>query len=117
MNRKTITTLAALPLAAVFLAGCGSYQSSHDNANVNQELKNGQVMTITTPGPVTRIDTPGYFPAIVRVCDGTEGYYVSESSTGIVTVVPQDPGCGWKGATSGASNTVGPNRDDSSDGK
>lgn len=107
---KRTAVLAAVPVAAVLLAGCGSYASSHDNAAVNQELKNGQVITITQPGPVTRIDTPGYFPAIVRVCDGTEGLYVSESSTGIVTVVPFDPGCGYKGGPSGSAsyNTVGP---------
>jgi hypothetical protein len=107
---RTIAALAALPVAAALLAGCGSYASSHDNAAVNQELRNGQAIPVSGPGPVTRIDTPGNFPAIVRVCDGTDGLYVSESSTGIVTVVPYDPACGWKGGPSGATanNTVGP---------
>ena len=101
---------------ALTLAGCGAIQSSSfQNANVNQEVRNGHVVGGSGGTNTTRFDTPGHFPAIVRICDGTEGLYVSESNTGIVTVVPQDPGCGFKGTPSGADNTVGPGKAD--DGK
>ena len=96
MNRKTITTLAALPFAAVFLAGCGNFASSHDNAKVNQEIKDGQTTIVSTPGPVTRIDTPGNFPAVVRVCVGFEGVYVAGDGGSSTYVVVNDPGCGYK---------------------
>lgn len=101
----------------LLLTGCGSYASSHDNAAVNQEIRNGDVIRISGPGQVTRIDSPGYFPAITRICLGTEGLYVSESSTGIVTVVPYDPGCGYKGAPSAAYTTEGPHDSDGTDGR
>lgn len=108
--RLAVLTLAAGTCLAT--AGCGSIlSSSFHNARVNHEIRNGRDV-IGGTGPVTRIDTPGQFPAIVRVCNGTEGLYVSESSTGIVTVVPQDPGCGFKGTASGADNTIGPGKAD-----
>lgn len=118
MNKKL--ALAAIPLAGVMLAGCSSLESSaFQNAQVNQELRNGHVVSGTGGTNTTRFDSPGNFPAIVRICDGTEGLYVSESSTGIVTVVPGDPGCGYKGSnsSSSSSNTVAPDRDDNTDGK
>ncbi len=97
--------------AALTLAGCGAIESSSfQNANVNQEVRNGHVVGGSGGNNVTRFDTPGHFPAIVRICDGTEGLYVSESATGIVTVVPQDPGCGYKGTPSGSYNTTGPGK-------
>lgn len=110
MNKR-IGYIVGAVLCGVLLAGCGSYNSSHDNAAVNQEVKNGYNVAGIGAGPVTRIDTPGYFPAIVRICTGSEGLYVSESSTGIVTVVPADPQCGAKGVTP-ANNTVGPRSDE-----
>lgn len=108
-SRLALTALAATSILAV--AGCGGAisSSSFQNARVNHEIRNGHDV-IGETGPVTRFDTPGHFPAIVRICDGTEGLYVSESGTGIVTVVPQDPGCGFKGVSSGASNTTGPEK-------
>jgi hypothetical protein len=117
MTRKTIA-VAAIAAGVIALTGCGSLESSSlQNAGVNQELKNGQVVGGTGGTNTTRFDTPGHFPAIVRICDGTEGLYVSESSTGIVTVVPEDPGCGYKGTVSlDPSTTTGP-RDDDGTGK
>jgi len=121
--QKRYAIRVAMLAAGLSLAGCGSLQSSaFQNAHVGHEVSNGQQVPVGTngvtgSGTVTRFDTPGHFPAIVQICNGTEGLYVSESSTGIVTVVPDDPGCGFKGASSGASSTVGPNKSDSINGK
>ena len=99
MKRLAIITAGAAILA---LAGCGSFASSHDNAQVNYEIKNGQTLTSAGgSGNVTRIDTPGNFPAVVRVCIGTEGIYVAGDGGSSTFVVPYDPGCGWKGPVTG----------------
>jgi hypothetical protein len=96
-----------------FLAGCSSLTSSaFQNAQVNQEIRNGRVVYGTGPGPVTRFDTPGNFPAIVRTCAGTEGLYVSEASTGFITVVPDDPGCGARAPGSAAGGAGAPQQGD-----
>lgn len=112
MVYRTRLALAAATAGTILaLAGCGAItSSSFQNANVNHEIRNGHDV-INGQGPVTRFDTPGHFPAIVRICDGTEGLYVSESGTGIVTVVPSDPGCGAKAAST-ANNTTGPGKSD-----
>lgn len=116
MTRTRIpAAIAAGAITAMTLAGCGAIHSSaYQNAHVAREVSNGQEVPpgtngVTGSGTVTRIDTPGHFPAIVRICTGTEGLYVSESSTGIVTVVPADPQCGAT-AASGATSTVGPQK-------
>ncbi len=113
--RKAVVLTIGAAAGALAIAGCGSYSSSHDNASVNQEIRNGQVINVSGPGPVTRIDTPGYFPAMALVCIDQEGHYVAESGTGIITVVPNDPACGYKGTDPGGgpvASTVGPNKDD-----
>jgi hypothetical protein len=98
ITHKRCAALAAVPVAAVLLAGCGSFASSHDNARVNYEIKDGQTTVVSAPGPVTRIDTPGNFPAVVRVCVGTEGVYVAGDGGSSTFVVTYDPGCGYKGS-------------------
>ncbi len=101
-------TGGALALAAI--AGCSAQQSSSgQNAQVNTEYRNGQVVqnhggcsNLCSGSNTVRFDTPGNFPAIVRVCEGHfEGMYVSESDTGEVNVVQNDPSCGYAGTNPG----------------
>ena len=99
--RSNVIRVAVVAAAALALAGCGNYASSHDNARVNYEIKDGQTTVVSGPGTVTRIDTPGHFPAVVRVCVGYEGIYVAGDGGSSTFVVPYDPGCGWKGGPSG----------------
>ncbi len=107
MNRTRPIVTAAAAAAVLALAGCGNFASSHDNARVNQEIKDGQTFTVSGPGPVTRIDTPGNFPAVVRVCVGYEGVYVAGDGGSSTFVVPYDPGCGWKGTPPAAQSGPG----------
>ena len=104
--RAIAAATAAVAALAFAVSGCGSFASSHDNARVNQEVKDGQTMDVSGPGPVTRIDTPGNFPAVIRVCLGYEGVYVAGDGGSSTFVVPYDPGCGWKGPLSGPASSA-----------
>lgn len=71
-------------MAVVPLAGCSSMiSSSFHNVPVSREYGLRAV----------RFDTPGNFPAAIRICDHHEGIYTAESTGGSVFVVPDDPNC------------------------
>lgn len=111
LNRRALIIPAAVAVFAVALAtGCSAqHSSSGQNAQVNSEYRNGQLVqnhsgctNLCTGSNTVRYDTPGNFPAVVRVCEGHfEGLYVSESDTGEVNVVQNDPSCGYTGTNPG----------------
>ena len=82
---KTKAAAAAVILTAL-LAGCGSYAAANDYNLPNQ-------MAVER-GHATRIETPGNFPSVVRVCErnGT-GIYVAQDQGSAVTVVHHDSDC------------------------
>lgn len=113
--RKVLATVGAGLVLA--LMGCSAQQSSSgQNSQVTREVQDGRVLTnpsgCTTlcnqGSSTTRFDTPGNFPAIVRICNGDEGMYVSESSTGEVNVIINDPGCGYRGTNPGGGGNGAP---------
>ncbi|MDQ2875841.1 MAG: hypothetical protein M3Y33_14050 [Actinomycetota bacterium] len=80
--RLVLAGAASLPL----LAGCSAYSAAH-NYNLPTPAR-------IERGTATRIETPGNFPSVVRVCetDGT-GVYVAMDASSSPWVLARDPGC------------------------
>ena len=87
MRGRALAIAAAAAGAAALIAGCGSFDASHDyNAPT-------PVKTWRPAGGWVRIETPGNFPSAVFACHGTDGVYVAMDNSSSDFVVREDPNC------------------------
>ena len=82
--KRTIVAISAV-IAALALAGCGSYGESHNH--------NAPAPNFDIHAQWVRIQTPGNYHTIIRACVGKDGVYIDQSDNNSVTVTTNDPDC------------------------